>query len=577
MRGKSLPHRLLAVSAIISTLAGREGRAVEIPEGTRFYVSKRGQAWLKSHFEDLLLANGIDLSRRRIEETEFTLTNLTGAGAAPSSAHAKRPTPLERLASNLGAYFKGVPFREPPDLRFSMLAYRYELKFNRLTVEIDPRGPVPYGFNRGVVALLRGEASEFSFDLPRLRAVYPERPDFLGTLGLNGGRATLVKGRSCPAMMEIPVLIATDSKGLAVKVLAVRTNFTGVMLEASFEALLLPSIDVVIDGRRYSFDRAAFEQEVRKLLPEILQLLQAGVKRYFEADSATQIFQPQMDTVAKLASARFAIPLGTSGQPGQVDLMITPTQLKNDERNFMLAFRASMTDPLAGDAGPFLTRGSASAPRLGAVPPEGYDLAIALHPALLNGVLNRKFSHNFLSKVDVGGGELADLDAPPYLLLNLRDPRRVLLHVAISVDAHQWLVESRIPLEFDLRLRIAANGQNEIELVPEEILLDTVVVNTRRTRTFLGLFKGRVKSGVMARLKKTNDGFRTAPSVLERIPALDSVVGIPLRLVDVVTDNGNVVLFSKLELPEPRGSRPAPHAKIEKSLCQVGRNASFNP
>jgi hypothetical protein len=350
-------------------------------------------------------------------------------------------------------------------------------------------------------------------------------------------------------MIEIPILIDTDSNGLSLEVLAVRTNFTGVMLEASFEALLLPSIDIVIDGRRYSFDRAAFEQEVRKLLPEILPLLQGAVKRFFEADSAAQIFQPQMDAVAKLARAEYAIPLGTSGQPEQVDLIITPTQLKNDERNFMLAFRSSMTDPLGAVAGPFLTRGTAGAPRLGAVPPEGYDLAIAIHPALLNGVLNRKFSHKLLSSVDVGGGELADLDAPPYLLLNLRDPHRVLLHVEISVDAHQWLVESKIPLEFDLRLRIAANGHNEVELVPEEILLDTVVVNTRRTRTFLGLFKGRVKSGVMAKLKKANDGFRTAPSVLQRIAALDSVVGIPLRLVDVVTDNGNVVLFSKCELP----------------------------
>jgi hypothetical protein len=382
------------MSAIVAALAGGEGRAAEIPDGTRLYLSKRGQAWFKGHFEGVLLANGIDLSRRRIEETEFMLTSLTGAGASPTSAHAKRPTPLEHLASNLGAYFKGVPFQEPPDLRFSMLAYRYELKFNHLTVEIDPRGPSLHGFSRGVVALLRGDASEFSFDLPRLRAVLPERPDFLGTLGLNGGRASLVKGGLRPAMIEIPILIDIDSNGLSLEVLAVRTNFTGVMLEASFEALLLPSIDILIDGRRYSFDRAAFEQEVRKLLPEILPLLQGGVKRFFEADSAAQI-----------------------------------------------------------------------------------------------------------------------------------------------------------PLEFDLRLRIAANGHNEVELVPEEILLDTVVVNTRRTRTFLGLFKGRVKSGVMAKLKKANDGFRTAPSVLQRIAALDSVVGIPLRLVDVVTDNANVVLFSKCELP----------------------------
>ena len=80
----------------------------------------------------------------------------------------------------------------------------------------------------------------------------------------------------------------------------------------------------------------------------------------------------------------------------------------------------------------------------------------------------------------------------------------------------------------------------------------------------------------MAKLRTANDGFRTAPSVLQRIPALDSVVGIPLRLVDVVTDNGNVVLFSKCEFPEPRGSRAAHHAQIDR-LCQVGRNASCNP
>jgi hypothetical protein len=90
---------------------------------------------------------------------------------------------------------------------------------------------------------------------------------------------------------------------------------------------------------------------------------------------------------------------------------------------------------------------------------------------------------------------------------------------------------------------------NEVELIAEEILLDTVVVNTRRTRTFLGLFKGRVKRGVMDKLKKANAGFRASPSVLRRVPALDSVMGIPIRLVDAIMDNGNLVLFSKCELP----------------------------
>ena len=543
-----MQRRLLAVSALLVILSGAGGRAAEVPEGARFYISKQGQAWFKDHFEGVLLANGIDLSRRRIEKTEFTLETLTGAGPPRRSAPERQSAPVQRL-SNLGAYFKGLPFRQPPELRFSMLGYRYELKFNHLTVELDPRGPKPYGFKRGVVALLRGDASQFSFDLPRLRAVLDENPDFLGTLGLNGGKANLVHGGPHPARMEIPVLIDTDSTGLTVKVLAVRTNFTRVAVEASFEALLLPTMKLVIDEREYPFDGSAFERDVRRLLPEILPLLQEGAKHYFEEQSGREIFQPLMDDLGKLAAAQFAIPLGTGARPERVDMVITPTQLRNDDKNVALAFRASMTDPLAASAGPFLTRGAAGTPALAVVPAGGYDLAFALHPAVLNGVLNRMFVHKLLSQVDVGDGELADLDAAPWLLLNQRDPRTALLHLQLSVDAHQWLVESKIPLELDLRLRIAANRHNEIELIAEEVLLDTVVVNTRRTRTFLGLFKGRVKRGVIDKLKKANAGFKASPAVLRRVPSLDSVMGIPLRLVDAITDNGNVVLFSKCELP----------------------------
>jgi hypothetical protein len=51
----------------------------------------------------------------------------------------------------------------------------------------------------------------------------------------------------------------------------------------------------------------------------------------------------------------------------------------------------------------------------------------------------------------------------------------------------------------------------------------------------------------MDKLKKANAAFRASPSVLRRVPALDSVMGIPIRLVDAVTDNGNLVLFSKCE------------------------------
>jgi hypothetical protein len=471
--------------ALLVIVSGAEARAAEVPEGARFYISKTGQAWFKDHFERVLLANGVDLSRRRIEKTEFTLKTLTGA----SPAHKNQPAPVERLAANFAVWFKGLPFRAPPEFRFSMLDYRYELKFNHLAVEIDPRGAKPYGFKRGVVALLRGDASQFTFEVPRLRAVLNESPDFLGTLGLNGGKASLTGGGPHPARMEIPVLIDVDTSGLAVKVLAVRTNFAQVAVEASFEALLLPAMKIVIDGRGYPFDGSAFEHDVRRLLPEILPLLQEGVKRWFEEQSGREIFQPLMDEVGKLGTVELAIPLGTGARPERVDMVITPTQMRNDDKNIGLAFRASMTDPLAALAGPFLTRGAAGAPALGTAPAAGYDLALALHPAVLNGVLNRMFAHKLLSQVDGGGGELADLDAAPWLLLNQRDPRTVLLHLELSVDAHQWLVESKIPLELDLRLRIAANRHNEVELIAEEIPLDTVVVNTRRTRTSSGSSK----------------------------------------------------------------------------------------
>jgi hypothetical protein len=215
----------------------------------------------------------------------------------------------------------------------------------------------------------------------------------------------------------------------------------------------------------------------------------------------------------------------------------------------MLAFRTSMTDPRASEAGPFQVRGSAGAPSLRAVPASGYDVAIALHPAVVNGVLNRMFSHKLLSKVDIGDSEPADLDAVPYFVFDERDPRRVLLHLRLSVDAHRWLIQSRIPFEFDLRLRIAVNPRNQLDLIPEEILLGTVAVDTGGTRTFLGLFKGQVRSGVMARLKKANDRFRTSPAVVQSIASLDSALGVPLHLVDALADNGNVVLFSRWTAP----------------------------
>src|SRR5260370_38141160 len=97
-------------------------------------------------------------------------------------------------------------------------------------------------------------------------------------------------------------------------------------------------------------------------------------------------------------------------------------------------------------------------------------------------------------------------------------------------------------------------------MIGEEVVLDTVVVNTRRTRTFLGLFKGRVKRGVTDKLKKANAGFKASPAVLRRVPSLDSLIGIPPRLVDPVPDNGDGVLFSQPHLPVARPAHPRARA-----------------
>lgn len=563
----------LLVIAGLGLTASHAGPVIQ--NGVRFIVSPNGLSYFKANFGDVLERNKIKYKTGEIENTVFELDNPFSSESLPATVQERERLTIESISRKIGHYFRGFSLGNPK-FKITLAKINYQAVFKTFEIELDPRGQQNYGVNRGVVAVLRLESSNFCVKAPTIRGIDVRNPRMLGTIGGDGlwiahGGAGCANMRTAenatqiirreestrPLKVEAAMHLDTDANGLTIKPLSIKTNLqqTSIMGDFKKGGLLLPRISIMINGTEYPMEASAIEADVRKALPELLSVVAASMKTYAEKDEDTKkMIQKELAAFAKEANMEYTIPIpdAPASEP-PLKMALKPIATEFTGGRFQLGFSTDVRDPtLAGGAGMFAATGSASAPSFANAPSRPHDVAIVVHPGILNGVLQRTYDRGFFSELDIGDGEKAKVTkAPVFSFAATPTGNLGRLRIAISYEVNggieDMFVRRPIPIEFDVLMRLESTNNNSIELVLAGIDTDTVAVTTRDV-TLLGMFQRKVKKTVISRLKKKSDEYASSRQTRGAIPAPDEVLGLPLRLVDAKIDNGNIVIYSRFDV-----------------------------
>ena len=501
-----------------------------VPEGVRLLFSPRGQTHFRENLNSVLLANDIDLSRNHWDEIAF---NLNG--------------PLKGFTlPRLNPYFYGFPIK-PPAIEAKLSGADLNVRFQAMGAEIDPAGPAAYGFpnSSGVIVRMHLEADDLVFSTTSLRLLDHANPDFFGVLGADGFSSRVTPGRSVRLRAEIPILVEADGKKATLQILAIEPVLPKGILTTDFDRIFTPTIEMVVNGRSYAFEKAAFENDLREQLPQIGNKLALAVEKYFEGDGK-KLIQLQFDKLAKSLNIKFEVQgLQILLRPKVVET--TASQLAG------LRFDTEIKDPLLKEGlGLFPTLGTAGEATLDSIDGTSFDAALTIHPATINGVLDRMTANGKIPDLGMGSDDegkpakIKILESPVIRLSDLPKSNQANLHVKVGYVVTGWggvLFKGPIPIELDLVVRFSPNEKNEIDVFVEHIDETTLVVDTHAT--WLAPIRSLVDSMVRKQVAKMNSTVKEKGDSAAHfsIPTLDDLIGIPLRLKQVKTEKGRRRLF----------------------------------
>lgn len=500
-----------------------------VADGLRLYFSPRGQTYFKENLETVLKRNDLDLSKNQWDEIQFELD---------------APEFREFFRNRLGSYFYGFPIN-PPRIQVKLLGSDLPVKFRAMGAEVDQRGPGAYGKKSGVIILMHLEAEAVEFSTGAVRIEDLANPGFFGVMGIDRLVSASTGGRSRPVRVEIPVHVDAGAKGALVTVLKIRSNIEESPFTLGFDKLLLPTITLSVNGKDYSFDKVAFEQELRSMLPELSDLLIGAVKSYFEK-SGKKLIQPSFNDLAENLNINFT--LGITPKEN-LNISLIPTRTIYTKSNHLgLSFSAEV---LGRARGMVPAPGIAKEPTLVEVDAGSYDVSLVIHPAALNTVLERAWKRGLLKDIEIGKDpsgrpEVVKLPkAPVVSFTGLPTTNLANIHATIGYSVRglgRILFKGPIPIELDLRVKLETNSKNEVEIVLDQIDEKTLKIDTRATWLFP--IRAKVERMVRERLAKLNDEIRTKRTLMTSLPTLDDLLEIPLHLDGVKTDAGNLVLFA---------------------------------
>ena len=504
------------------------------------YVSKRGSEILNKNVGNLLFNNGITYDEYYIKEQTLEMEEKP---LEQLSDDPEIQDLLSKTKTYLEKFLMGFELADPKftvDMKDITLSAQWN-HFNAIPSKIEPSEKYPLG---GVIFQLDIEAKNIRFDLGQLH-VRDANNEFLGEFGMDQFWTSMTE-TSTPLQVSFPIYVYNQGDvKFAFEVKNPFTNLDQIELAADFKSpLVLPKIEININGRTFGLNQQEVEQSVRDARETLIASVQRAGQDYVDrnlAEMLTKLLNEKYN-LSGFETNEMAPPGAEEQNPKPFIWGMEIDQVNMIKDNLFLGLNGHVSDPLRPQAPQLaLAQNAQKLPDFENESFGDYDVALSINRGFFNRIVQLSYNRGYFNTFDVEGeDEPIKLSQVPIIKIfekNGKAQAKLDLQIEYKVTGVQSVfVKNPIKIDFDLDLAFKHLADGRVQIVVDGVDMESVNVDKR----YIRMFTDKVRNAVKDRFKEVD---LKGMELVDELPIPSSIVGVPLKIVGSHWDKNGYIMM----------------------------------
>ena len=529
-----------------------------LPGALRIEVTPRGQKYFQTNLSQVLGNLGISLEEgyfpaRKVEaQRTFSESDLH---LPPEKAQL-----IRTVRSLLTNWFVGFSMSDAkPGLEIGDTEYR--ATFNRFALVFDEPLLKSLEKSEGAILAIELEVKNIKLKSNRIR-VYDLNNQWLGQVGADDLELS-AGDKDIPLKLRLPFFVRIGPSGqLEFEALKVDNNFANVTLDIKRSKLVVPSIVLEVNGRRFTMNEATLNSALDSQLPEVLVKIRTFLDKLISEDvpkvlnaKVKEKLQGALEEISKLdapGSGENDTPLLWGLQIAKIDL----------QKSLKIDLNVFVEDPLAPDREIDPGMGSRGEPKVNRLPLDQYDVLLSVDRGMVNRILHHSYARNLFANISFGGpgsktlklteSPTFDHEIPPagtpaneaYIRI-----RTKLVAPAGTVTGYKtWFLDKDFEIWLDIIAKIRNSPyKKQTEIVLVRVDQESIRVDTKGLSWLGKIFSSTVLSQVKMKISELTADWDKKEVILPgNIPLPPSILGMKFEAVKLASDQrGHVLMYMK--------------------------------
>ncbi len=535
-------------------------------DAIKLEVTPRGQEYFQNQMDDILNNMGVSLDEAYFADIHWKSTKSYDLDNLPFPAKTKRL--IATIHDALKSWFIGLSLSNvKPAMEIGNSGY--QAVFNKIAISTDENLLHRLGKTDGAVLVVEVDIKELDVVASKVRAWDQNNPDY-GQVGFNDVKIKVAGGK-VPLQIRMPFYVSLNSQGIpSFEAVNVQDNVDKIDMELNYGKLIVPQIQLVINGKVMPFNEAKLENDFIQNVPAML----LAIRRYVHDFAAKQVPQLLNDKAKQyLVHALEEIkPMSAPGAaPGSANEYLWGLQLKgiSEKNGLIVDMNTFVEDPLNPNSLPKAFSAAPQPALMNALPGTVYDIGLSLDEGMINRMLQLSFERHLFSKVaikgssDAGDGGYLQLTQAPVLRpvsnfqfnggASAHIPGETFARLDLAVivpkgtvsGKNKLFLQDQFAVKMSMIVKIAktANGK-ALAIYLWDVDPDSIIVDSDNITGLGKFFSGTVLDSLKSQFAEKAATWRTTGVSIPGSIPVPAILGVSLDVYDLVMEpTGHLVLY----------------------------------
>jgi hypothetical protein len=466
----------------------------------------------------------------------------------------------------------------------------YQAEFNKFSITTDEALLHKLKKTSGAILVLDLDIKELDLNASKIK-VWDMNAPTLGEIAVDSAELK-VAGGATSLQIRVPLYATVNKQGIpSFEAIEVDQNFDKINLDLSHSQIMLPQIQLVINGVSYPFNTTALGQAIEKNTPAFLVELTTYLHTFTSQQLPALLNQKVKQYLVNAIEQEQILTNPPGAQAGSKVQFPWGLRLQNldESQGLKISLDSFVEDPKYPNSLPAPTDSSHEKAQLNDMNKTDYDLAVAINQGMINRLLQLSFQEQLFSHMAIDNGAkdpkcdtsksqilssgtqfFKMTEAPRigplgnYALpkTSVSSPGAAYARLSLSVQVPKgsvpgwrtWFIKDEFIVGFDVIVKVAKTTDNKgMQIYLWDIDESSINIDKNDISFFGGLVKGMIVSTIKTEFTAIAQNWRCKDIALPGNVPVPVVYGIEFVIDQLnMEESGNLVLYLNSDAGVPK-------------------------